>query len=209
MQSRIYKEYQDLAHKYDKSWAAYLNHTHTRALEIMKPRPGDHLLDCSGGTGKFSEQLLKTRDTRVVVTDFSDQMLDVAQSRFRNYSKARIAIRHSDAHHLPFDAGVFDKIYNLNSFHFYENPQQVLQEMIRVCKPGGSILILDWCRDALRFKLFEKLMRLIRLPLGKIYQQKELERLLNQNNLQVETSIQWTWRAWSFMILKSIKQEID
>jgi ubiquinone/menaquinone biosynthesis C-methylase UbiE len=204
MTNKLYREYQLQAEKYDKRWAKYLNHTHNRAIQFMSPSEHDLILDNSGGTGKFCEHLLEIPDTRVILTDFSEEMLNIAQNRFQALNNRFEAI-HSDAYKLPFDSGIFDKVYNLNSFHFYDYPDAVLKEMFRVCKPGGQVLIQDWSSDTLIFRVFVQFLRLNRKPVGTIYSQNELEKLVFNHTQNIELSTRWTWKYWSFTAIRAVK----
>ena len=52
-----------------------------------------------------------------------------------------------DAEHLPFESGYFDMVTCSNSFHHYPNQLQAVQEMRRVLKDKGGLLIVDGHRD--------------------------------------------------------------
>lgn len=53
----------------------------------------------------------------------------------------------SGAQSLPFSAHTFDAVLCTVAFHHFPNPQQALEEMRRVLRPGGQLAIADSCRD--------------------------------------------------------------
>lgn len=202
---KVYAEYRKLAEAYDRKWRSYLEHTQSKALDFLTPEYGDRILDSSGGTGLFAEFLLRTPDTRVVISDFSDHMLDRARQRF-GVTEERVTIVRADAHKLPYLSGAFDKVYNLNSLHYYARQSQAIDELMRVCKPGGTILILDWSSDTLLFRMFEKFMRLSGHQFSHIYSREELTNELKQKGLNIRYSRHWTWRGWSFLAISGVKE---
>ena len=200
LSEQVSDEYRQLANSYDKRWSAYLQHTHERALRYLRPEPEDTILDCSGGTGKFAEQLVSVPDTHVVITDFSRSMLDEAEKKFQSEIH-RVELIQTDSHSLPFESGRFNKIYNLNSLHFYDSADTVLDEMARVLSPGGNLLVLDWSSDTFTFRLIEKFMRVIGKPFGKVFSRIDLEKSIKSKGLNILHSLNWSWRGWSFAMV--------
>lgn len=204
MSEQVSDEYRQLANSYDKRWSAYLQHTHEMALRYLRPEPGDTILDCSGGTGKFAEHLVSIPETQVVITDFSRAMLDEAEKKFQSKIQC-IELIETDSHSLPFASGRFNKIYNLNSLHFYESADTVLDEMARVLSPGGSLLVLDWSSDTIIFRLIEKFMRVMGKPFGKVFSRLELEESVKRKGFNILQSHNWSWWGWSFALIVAEK----
>ena len=198
----VKKEYDQQSDCYELKWSAYLNHTYSRAVDMMAPEDGDYILDSSAGTGLFGSMLLEHARCRLVLSDFSESMLKVAKERHTGDNDG-VSIVRADTHQLPFDDDLFDKIYNINALHFYANPVMALDELVRVCKPGGHILILDWSRDYFLFRMFETAMRLFRVPTGRVFHKEELENLFREKGLTVRKACYWRWHYWSLASLKA------
>ncbi len=196
LSDRVYQEYRELAGRYDRQWRSYLNHTQQKASELLLPEYNDKILDSSGGTGLFATYLLKKPETSVVISDFSDEMLEQARQRF-NSQRDRVTIVRADAHKLPFSDGAFHKVYNLNSLHYYANQDFAVDELVRVCRPGGKLLILDWSSDTRLFRMFARIMRMAGYEYSRILSSDELRNMFRERGLHIIQSENWTWRGWS------------
>lgn len=71
--------------------------------------------------------------------DLSEKMLHVAKSKLPEQVKLLLG----DSEALPFSDNTFDVVYCNDSFHHYPAPMNVLREVHRVLKPGGTFLIGD------------------------------------------------------------------
>lgn len=59
----------------------------------------------------------------------------------------------ADGVRLPFASAAFDGVVCANSFHYFRQPDAALGEMRRVLRPGGWVVLVDWCDDFLACKL--------------------------------------------------------
>ncbi len=125
-----------------------------RLLKLANAKSGDRALDVCCGTGDISFGLAKW-GAEVVGLDFSEPMLQVAEFKIEN-SKLKIAdanprsalrvprFTHGDAQNLPFADESFEVVsvgYGLRNLPSWERG---LEEMHRVAKPGGRLLVLDF-----------------------------------------------------------------
>ena len=108
------------------------------ATQIIAPAPGMKILDLATGPGSSSEPLHKAGAT-VFSTDFSEGML--AQGRisrpYLNFSKA-------DALNLPFEAESFDLTTISFGLRNTVDYAKALAEALRVTKPGGRIVVMEF-----------------------------------------------------------------
>jgi len=116
-----------------------------RVVRLAKVKSGDRALDLCCGTGDISFALAKN-GAETTGLDFSEKMLEVAQSRFEN-SKLKIQnikFTQGDAQQVPFPDNSFDAVtvgYGLRNLASWGRG---VDEMVRVAKPGGRIVVLDF-----------------------------------------------------------------
>ena len=106
--------------------------------------PDATVLDVATGTGRVAMSLLRQAGFRgqLVGLDLSAGMLKQAARNLARYGERVTWIRH-DAGHLPFEDGVFDAVACLEALEFLPDPKQTLAEMVRVLKPGGTLLFTN------------------------------------------------------------------
>lgn len=106
------------------------------------------ILDVGCGTGVFAARLRAAfPQTRVCGVDLVKGMLTRGNSRWRAHA-AHVHPVQGDSEHLPFASGSFDVVTCANSFHHYPNQAGAIQEMRRVLRPGGQLLLIDGYRDS-------------------------------------------------------------
>ncbi len=120
-----------------------------RVVALADVKPGDRALDLCCGTGDIAFALAQ-KGADITGLDFSDKMLEVAQARLQNPAMQgrQIKFMQGDAQKLPFPDNSFDAVtmgYGLRNLASWETG---LQEMVRVAKPGGRIVILDFGKPA-------------------------------------------------------------
>ena len=115
------------------------------AAQLANAQPGDRALDVCCGTGDLAFALA-AQGADVVGLDFSEAMLAVAKFKIQNpKSKVRRPqFLHGDALQVPFSEASFEIVtvgYGLRNLASWEAG---LSEMVRVAKPGGRLLVLDF-----------------------------------------------------------------
>jgi demethylmenaquinone methyltransferase/2-methoxy-6-polyprenyl-1,4-benzoquinol methylase len=114
------------------------------AVRRLRPKPGSHILDACTGTGDLAfafERRLNGQAT-IVATDFCPEMLDIARQKAPHDS--RIEFRQADTLHLPFEDNRFDIVSVAFGLRNVEDTIGGLKELVRVCKPGGRVGILEF-----------------------------------------------------------------
>lgn len=116
--------------------------------------PSPVVLDVATGTGRLPYFLLQepSFNGRVVGLDASGKMLAQAQQKLRPYGDRAALVRQS-AQDLPFAAGGFDGVTCLEALEFLPDAVAALQEMVRVLRPGGALLVTRRCGPDARFFL--------------------------------------------------------
>jgi ubiquinone/menaquinone biosynthesis C-methylase UbiE len=110
--------------------------------------PITDVLDVGTGTALIPIELCqRDPDIRVMASDFSPAMLDLAVYRLEVASlRNRIQLHHADAKHLGFDDNYFDAVISNSLVHHIGEPAQLLQQCWRVVKPGGMLFVRDLSR---------------------------------------------------------------
>ena len=133
------------AGRYDRQigwWERHLFGRGNRDWAAQRAR-GD-VLDVAVGTG-LNLPVYKP-DLNVTGIDLSSAMLDVARHRAADLGRD-VDLREGDAHHLPFDDASFDTVVCTFSLCNIPDPHQALNEMRRVLRPGGRLVLVDHVRS--------------------------------------------------------------
>lgn len=135
------------------------------AARLLPPKGS--LLDLATGTGDVVLGVLKIRgDVLVTAVDPSEGMLNIAREKISNkaplYSQ-NVDIQTGDATNLPFSDSTFDVVTISWGIRNVTPFQDGLREILRVLKPGGSLVILESGRPELKpvgaaYKLYSKLL---------------------------------------------------
>jgi ubiquinone/menaquinone biosynthesis C-methylase UbiE len=99
-------------------------------------------LDVATGTGEFARALAPHVST-VIGLDATDAMLERGKSFVRKHGIPNIAFQKGIVQDMPFEDETFDIVSSRYAFHHFADPKPVLSEMIRVCRKGGYLIIVD------------------------------------------------------------------
>ncbi len=104
-------------------------------LRFAEPLAGKAVLDVGTGTGHFA-LFLAQQGARVVGVDVSRPMLRVAAEK-----NAMPPLVQGDALALPFADDSFDMAFSVTALEFVPDAARAVAEMVRVCRPGGSLVL--------------------------------------------------------------------
>ena len=147
------EEYYSYIRKFFRIWSKFYDLTDIFIASIRKTTvnmtgadSGDKILDVATGTGKQAFAFAQ-KGYRVVGIDLSEDMLRIAIKHNKNKN---LIFKEADARSMPFNANEFDS--SCISFALHDMPvdvrENVLQEMVRVTKPNGTIMIIDYSLPA-------------------------------------------------------------
>lgn len=113
-----------------------------RIAKAAEAAPGRKLLDVGCGPGIVVEALAR-RGATVTGLDLTPTMLANARKRCEEAGLANVDFHEGEADNLPFSDETFDGVVSRLTIHHFENPREVLDEMRRVLRPGGRLVIAD------------------------------------------------------------------
>ena len=133
-------------------------------VDISGARGADTVLDvaCGGGNVVCAFARVARHATGI---DMTPAMLDRARMLAQQKSLANVTWDQGEATSLPYADGAFSIVVTRFSFHHFIEPLAVLKEMVRVCVPGGRVLVADMhvCDDPAKGAEFNR-MELLRDP---------------------------------------------
>jgi len=137
-------------------YARFSTYLEPGAMEFFRRlhlAPGERVLDVACGAGQLS--LPAARDGATVTgIDIATNLIEQARSRARAEGLA-IRFEEGDAEDLPQDDATFDVVFSLIGAMFAPRPEQVAGELLRVCRPGGRILMGNWTADGFVGQMFQ------------------------------------------------------
>jgi ubiquinone/menaquinone biosynthesis C-methylase UbiE len=123
-------------------------------LERSALRPGMTLLDVGTGTGGNIAIPAAQRGATVFGVDITPELL--AQARRRaGRAGVRVDWVEADALDLPFGDGSFDRVISTFGAMFATDHERAAAELLRVCAPGGRVLMTTWLDGGFAGELFE------------------------------------------------------
>ena len=105
---------------------------------------GDKILDYGCGNGRLLNLLsTKIKSSQYVGVDVSQKLIDIAKIKYPNYIFKKI----SGSQKLPYPDNNFNLVYSIAVFHHLPSEmlrKEIAEELYRVTKPGGRIIITVW-----------------------------------------------------------------
>ena len=129
-------------------------------IDLAGIRQGQRVLDLAGGTGDLTKQLLKRvgESGSVTLADISAPMLDVGRRRLVDSGILRgVSYVQANAETLPFAENSFDRVSIAFGLRNVTVKERALTAMLRVLRPGGQVLILEF--STLNVPLLDPLYR--------------------------------------------------
>jgi SAM-dependent methyltransferase len=121
-------------------------------VDACQSRPGDRVLDVAAGTGNAAIPAAEA-GARVVASDLTPELLETGQ-REAGRRGTTLEWRQADAEDLPFADGEFDTVMSCLGVMFAPFHQASADELIRVCRPGGTIGLVNWTPEGFIGQMF-------------------------------------------------------
>ena len=126
-------------------FAKYLEQGALQFFDRQNIPAGTRLLDVACGAGQLTLPAAR-KGILVTALDLAANLVEQARARAAAEGLS-VRIDQGDAEELPFPSASFDVVMSLIGSMFAPRPELVAAEMIRVCKPGGRILMGNWTPD--------------------------------------------------------------
>jgi SAM-dependent methyltransferase len=123
-----------------------------RLVEACDIREGMEVLDVAAGTGNASIPAART-GAKVTASDLTPELLEAGRRR-ADAAGVTLEWAEADAEHLPFEDASFDVVMSSIGAMFAPHHQDVADELVRVCRPGGTIGLLSWTPEGMLGALF-------------------------------------------------------
>ncbi len=123
-----------------------------RLVEACGIGPGMRVLDVAAGTGNASIPAAQA-GARVTASDLTPELLEAGRRRAEGEGLELEWVT-ADAEHLPFEDASFDVVMSCIGAMFAPHHQEVADELVRVCRPGGTIGLLSWTPEGMIGALF-------------------------------------------------------
>jgi SAM-dependent methyltransferase len=116
-------------------------------IDTAAPGPSDTVLDVACGGGivvcAFAPHV-----RHAAGIDITPAMLDRARALAAEKQIANVSWREGDVTALPYPNGAFTIVVTRFAVHHFPDPSAVLRETVRVCAPGGQVVVVDTCASA-------------------------------------------------------------
>jgi demethylmenaquinone methyltransferase/2-methoxy-6-polyprenyl-1,4-benzoquinol methylase len=124
----------------DKSWRK-------QAVKILKSHQPEYVLDVATGTADFAIAAMKADPKKITGVDISEQMLEVGREKLAKLNLTdKIELLSGDSENLAFKDNFFDAVIVSFGVRNFENLEKGMSEILRVLKPGGLLIVLEFSK---------------------------------------------------------------
>jgi phosphatidylethanolamine/phosphatidyl-N-methylethanolamine N-methyltransferase len=135
---RVYTSY---AGVYDKIFGKVFHEGRESAIRNLNVQPNERILEVGVGTGIALP--MYPRHCEIIAIDFSEGMLEIARKRTAEHQMNHVTLHRMDAGAMKFEDSTFDTVVAAYVVTAVPDYRKVVSEMIRVCRPGGRIIMLN------------------------------------------------------------------
>jgi phosphatidylethanolamine/phosphatidyl-N-methylethanolamine N-methyltransferase len=137
--------YNNLVPAYQAVWPAVARKRILSAVRSLDISAGAKVLEVGVGTGLSLDSY--PDHAQVTGVDLSESMLAEAQQLIRSRGWNHVNLIPMNAERLEFDDASFDFVTSFHTISVVSRPEAMMQEIVRVCKPGGRIMLINHFRS--------------------------------------------------------------
>lgn len=146
--------FDEVATQWDAMRSEFFSHkVRAKALAKAAVKQGEQAADIGAGSGFMSEALLE-KGLSVFAVDQSQEMIRILEKKFGQYPN--FSARLGEAEKLPLPANHVDYVFANMYLHHVEDPPTAIREMVRILKPGGTLIITDLDNHDFEFLMKEQ-----------------------------------------------------
>jgi ubiquinone/menaquinone biosynthesis C-methylase UbiE len=155
MKSKKEKDWSKLAVHFDKLQEYIVGNEVMDLLKCEFDKLNDlgYLLELGCGNGTYTK-MIEHATRKILATDYSGDMVKAAKKKLNDYKN--IEIQQADCYDLKFPDSTFDSIQMANLIHVVADPQKAIDEVHRVLKTNGTLVVTSFTMDGMTF--FNKIM---------------------------------------------------
>jgi SAM-dependent methyltransferase len=127
--------------------------------DLARPSLSDEVVDIACGPGIVASHFAPLV-RRITGIDITPEMIRQAEAAQHARGLTNMGWRVAPAEPLPLDDNSFSLVITRYSFHHFQRPDKVVAEMLRVCRPGGRILIADVAQPEDKVSGYDEIERL-------------------------------------------------
>jgi SAM-dependent methyltransferase len=143
-------------------FSRFIERSAVEFLDRLDVRPGSLLLDVACGSGQLG-LIAARRGVKVTGVDIATNLIATARQRAASEGlDARFD--EGDAEDLPYPDASFDVVATIFGAMFAPRPELVSAELLRVCRPGGTIAMANWTAEGFIGRMFKTFARFIAPP---------------------------------------------
>jgi SAM-dependent methyltransferase len=132
--------------------------------EAVDLRPDQRVLDVAAGNGNATLAAAR-RWGNVTSTDYVGALLEGGRAKAAA-ERLSVTFQEADAEDLPFADSSFDVVLSVFGVMFTPNQEQAAQELLRVCRPGGTLGLANWTPEGFIGQVFRTIGKYIPPPAG-------------------------------------------
>lgn len=122
-------------------------------IDRLNILPGTKVLDVACGSGNLAI-LAAEKGADVTGLDLADNLVEAAKKRATEKGLS-IRFQQGDAEAMPYDDNTFDMVVTMYGAMFAPRPEVTASELVRVCKPGGTIAMANWTPAGFAGQMFK------------------------------------------------------
>jgi ubiquinone/menaquinone biosynthesis C-methylase UbiE len=124
---------------------------------------GKDVLEVGCGSG-IAAQMLAEAGARLTAVDLTPWAVETTRRRLDAF-ELEADVREADGENLPFADAAFDLVFSWGVIHHSSNMDRALRELVRVCRPGGRLVLMVYHRRSLFYVAYKAFQRF--LPLAR------------------------------------------
>ena len=139
--AKVERVYTSYAKIYDRIFGKVFHEGRQSIIQNLNAQPHEKILEVGVGTGLALP--MYPRHCQIVGIDFSEGMLDQAKQKAAEHQMSHVELHRMDAGAMEFKDDSFDTVVAAYVVTAVPDYRRVVSEMIRVCRPGGRIIMLN------------------------------------------------------------------